>query len=73
MVGNGAIANLPTMYRRECAPLPTLRCNFYRPVRASECTQPAMRDFALAMSCFEKKSSGFTRSTGYTGHMKSLS
>ena len=36
----------------------------YRPVRASECTQPCMRFLALAMSSLEKKSSGFTLSTG---------
>src|SRR5262249_9811783 len=64
MVGNGAIANLPTVQRSERAPLPPLRRNFQRPVRDGECTQPAMRERALAMSFFEKKSSGFTRSTG---------
>jgi len=36
----------------------------YRPVRASECTQPTMRDWAFAISFLVKKSSGFTRSTG---------
>src|SRR5262245_23654523 len=36
----------------------------HRPVRASECTQPTMRDCALAISSLVKKSSGFTRSTG---------
>ena len=35
-----------------------------RPVRASELTQPTMRDLALSMSFLEKKSSGFTLSTG---------
>ena len=35
-----------------------------RPVRASELTQPTIRDLALSMSFFEKKSSGFTLSTG---------
>ena len=34
------------------------------PVRASELTQPTMRDLALSMSFLEKKSSGFTLSTG---------
>src|SRR5215831_5943384 len=43
------------------------------PLRASECTQPCMRDFAFAMSSLVKKSSGFTLSTGYTGRRKSLS
>ena len=36
----------------------------YRPVRASEFTQPCMRFLALAMSSFENQSSGFTLSTG---------
>jgi hypothetical protein len=36
----------------------------YRPVLASEFTQPTMRDLALSMSFFEKKSSGFTLSIG---------
>ena len=36
----------------------------YRPVRASECTQPCMRFLALAMSSLENKSSGLTLSTG---------
>ncbi len=36
----------------------------HRPVRASELTQPTMRDLAFSMSFFEKKSSGFTLSTG---------
>src|SRR5271154_5965216 len=36
----------------------------YRPVRASECTQPCMRFLALAMSSLEKKSSGLTLSIG---------
>ena len=45
----------------------------YRPVRASEWTQPCMRDFALAMSLSLKKSLRSTLSTAYTGRMKSLS
>ena len=36
----------------------------YRPVRASELTQPTMRDLTFSMSFLVKKSSGFTRSTG---------
>jgi hypothetical protein len=36
----------------------------HRPVRASEFTQPTMRDLALSMSFLEKKSSGFTLSIG---------
>ena len=36
----------------------------YRPVRASECTQPCMRDLALSMSFLVKKFSGFTLSIG---------
>src|SRR5262245_33528774 len=43
---------------------PTSQCPPHRPVRASECTQPCMRDLAFSMSCFVKKSSGFTLSTG---------
>ena len=34
------------------------------PLRASECTHPAMRDFAFSMSLLLKKSSGLTLSTG---------
>ena len=36
----------------------------YLPVRASQWTQPIMRDLALAMSFALKKSSGLTLSTG---------
>ena len=36
----------------------------YRPVLASECTQPCMRDLTFSMSFLVKKSSGFTLSTG---------
>ena len=36
----------------------------YRPVRASECTQPCMRDLALAMSSLVKNFAGFTLSIG---------
>ena len=35
-----------------------------RPVRASECTQPTMRERAFSISFLLKKSSGLTRSTG---------
>ena len=40
------------------------RSGRYLPVRASEWTQPIMRDLALAMSFALKKSSGLTLSTG---------
>ena len=35
-----------------------------RPLRASECTQPDMRERAFSMSFLLKKSSGLTLSTG---------
>ena len=38
-------------------------CGSYRPVRAKECTQPCMRDFALAMSLLLKKLLRSTLST----------
>ncbi len=38
-----------------------------RPVRASDNTQPSIRDFICAICFLSKKSSGFTRSIGYTG------
>jgi hypothetical protein len=41
-----------------------LRLQPYRPVRASELTQPTMRDLTFSISFFVKKSSGFTRSIG---------
>ena len=69
-VGQGACAGPTSSFLRDddghaaCAALPPYVSIFYRPVRASEFTQPTMRDLALSMSFFEKKSSGLTLSIG---------